>query len=511
MSRAVVLAVLLVAPPARAGEVVRYTIAIGVNAAPEGADLAHLRYADDDAIRFHRLFRSFARRGHLLTLLDAESQRQHPDLSKTALPPTRANLGRVLSELAAAMAADRARGHEVVLVWTYSGHGVIGEDAEAGLTLLDGRLSRGELRARLEALPADYIHLFVDACHAAALVGMRGDPFARELESEAVRFDLAAESLAERLPGLGVITAATADGEAYEWARYRSGVFSHELFSGLLGPADVNGDLRIEYSELHAFIAAANRDVSDPRAVPHVVVHPPRRNHNVAILDIRDLRDAVLLTGNPSALGRFHIEIASTGRYVDANLGEAERAVIALPRGEPAYLRTDCHEALIPPGGATFEELELAERTATGRGTLDDVYRRELFASPFGLTYYKGFVDRTGAISVNFEPLPAPAVGLGASATRRPLAATAWVLSGGLLLATAVTGALALDARADFNNTAIERRAHEANQRYLDLSRAALVTGVVAAVLAVTGWLLWPGDDRSAVPAGGAAPAGLRW
>ena len=45
-------------------------------------------------------------------------------------------------------------------------------------------------------------------------------------------------------------------------------MFTHELLSGMLGAADVNGDLVVEYTEVQAFVAAANRDIKDPRAIP---------------------------------------------------------------------------------------------------------------------------------------------------------------------------------------------------------------------------------------------------
>ena len=56
-----------------------------------------------------------------------------------------------------------------------------------------------------------------------------------------------------------MILATTLGQQAHEWSAIESGVFTHELLSGLLGAADVNADQRIEYTELQAFIAAANR------------------------------------------------------------------------------------------------------------------------------------------------------------------------------------------------------------------------------------------------------------
>ena len=73
------------------------------------------------------------------------------------------------------------------------------------------------------------------------------------------------EEQLERYPRAGVIVATSGDQETHEWSRYHGGILSHELRSALSGAADVNGDGRIEYSELRAFLAAANARVQEPR------------------------------------------------------------------------------------------------------------------------------------------------------------------------------------------------------------------------------------------------------
>jgi uncharacterized caspase-like protein len=47
--------------------------------------------------------------------------------------------------------------------------------------------------------------------------------------------------------------ASASNTQAHEWDDYQTGVFTHELLSGLRGGADVNGDGRVEYSEMAAF------------------------------------------------------------------------------------------------------------------------------------------------------------------------------------------------------------------------------------------------------------------
>jgi len=501
-------------------ETAYFSLSIGVNEPPtptEDGARRRLRFADDDAVRFHRFFEGLTERSWLLTLLDSETQRQYPGLSEAALPPSPVELERALSSLQRAMAAARASGRRTVLYWTYSGHGQIGPDAEPALTLLGGRLDRRGLAKALERMPADYIHLFIDACHAGALVGVRGgrdDPFAHQVSaavepvSRAEALDLDADRLTERLPGLGVLLASSADQEAHEWVRFRAGVFSHELLSSLAGPADVNADRRIEYSEIHAFVTAANRGVRDPRAAPRIIAIAPRRNRNVAVVDLARLRGVHLLTGDPRGLGHFFIELASGQRYLDANLDETPRVAIALPDRTRAFLRTADREADLPAGGGRLADLEFTDRSRQERGSLDETYRRSLFTAPYGRTYYMGFVDRTGTVGVRFfEPLELSRAAPEES-WRRPLALTSLALAGASLLGCVVTGALALDARADFDQTGIEQDAHVASRRYADYGTAALVTGAGAAAFGLLGWLLWPAEVEAGAGPGVGLAAG---
>src|SRR5262249_58177828 len=83
------------------------------------------------------------------------------------------------------------------------------------------------------------------------------------------------EEQLERYPRAGVIVATSGDQETHEWARYQGGILSHELRSALSGAADVNGDGRVEYSELRAFLAAANARVKNPEARIEAFAPPP--------------------------------------------------------------------------------------------------------------------------------------------------------------------------------------------------------------------------------------------
>src|SRR6185436_15697538 len=144
----------------------------------------------------------------------------------------------------------------------------------------------------LAQLPAVYSHVLIDACHAGGVVGVRGDLFDDEVSAHATPVSpddvaplLDAQRFA-RLPHVGVIIATTLGQEVHEWSEIEAGVFSHEVLSGLVGPADVNGDGEIEYTEIQAFVAAANHGVKDPRATLHVIARAPRTNQRVALISL---------------------------------------------------------------------------------------------------------------------------------------------------------------------------------------------------------------------------------
>ena len=387
------------------GKHVAYAIVIGNNTPPSTGtreSLQPLRYADDDAVRYFQLFSRFAD-SHLLTVLDTQTQRRYPGMAAHSLPPTLDNLNHIVDELAAKMRADRQRGDLPDLYFAFSGHGARDDRGEPFLAMLDGALTQKTLYdGVLGRMPTEYTHLIVDACHAGGVVGVRGGGFfEHELETRrapvtAAEVDpiLQATPLA-RYPNIGVILATTIDQEAHEWSAIESGVFTHELLSGLLGAADVNGDLVVEYSEAQAFVAAANRDIKDPRAIPHVIARPPAANQHAALVTLPQLAGTRLVRGDASTLGHFYIELDDGQRYLDAHADGKTPIAVAVPDATAAFLRTDAGEATLPLHGAiTLATLVLdTARNVASRGSIDTAYRSALFASSYGRAYYQGFVD----------------------------------------------------------------------------------------------------------------------
>ncbi|MEL7371958.1 MAG: caspase family protein, partial [Myxococcota bacterium] len=243
-----------------------YVLAIGNNASPiDEPSLAPLQYADDDAVRFYERFEGFAATRYLLTVFDPQTERRLAQISAPSgarvSPPTVRNLSNAIDALQHKLQADRTQNIESVVYIYYSGHGSTGQDGEPYLALIDGTITQDQLfNGMIDRLDADRIHVLIDACNAGAVVGLRG-PFDEATEarrSPQPLVQLAGRAKLDRRPHVGIIVAATAGQAAHEWSRLESGIFTHQVLSALAGGGDVNADGRVEYSELHAFVGAAN-------------------------------------------------------------------------------------------------------------------------------------------------------------------------------------------------------------------------------------------------------------
>jgi hypothetical protein len=486
----------LLAAPARA-ETAIFTIAIGHNGVPAEATepgVAPLRYADDDAAAIHQLGRAVSRRSYLLALPDAETVARFPDVTGQARAPALRELDRVLGEVNGAIAEATRAGDETSVVLFYSGHGTIREDGQGALTFLDGALTRDGLYDRvLAVLTAKYVHLLVDACHAESVVRPRDGQAMVVPVSDVTASAYVGRATLARFPNVGAIVASASAAQAHEWDAYRGGVFTHEVLSGLRGAADVNGDRLIEYSELAAFLSAANHAVTDPRGRLQTVVTPVAVNPRAPILDLRAARGVARLEGKPAGLGAIFLEDRHGARLLDLR-AEPDFGVRLLLPPAPLYLHTSDHEVELPLDQAerlTFSELTLRPRATRPRGAIATSLQRGLFATRFGPAYYLGFVGHAPElvpVDVNAsDPIDAPA----ARGT-----AHRWVLGGaGLLAAGAgVFGGLALDARQDFHQTEISRDARAASDRYDRARFTAFSLAGAAAIAAGVGLWLWLRD-----------------
>jgi hypothetical protein len=375
------------------------------------ATLPVLHFADDDAAAFYDLLTGIADSGHLLTVLDGETQTLYPGLASKTRSPTMVAVRGAVAELAGRITDNRAHGHRTIVYVFFSGHGALHDSGGPALALLDGGITQQILYDEiLGKLPADYVHLFVDACHAEAVVRPR-DVEARPVHVPQAQADaFLVRSTLARFPHVGAIVAATSDAQAHEWDLLRQGVFTHELLSALRGAADVNQDGRIEYSEIYAFLASANRGVGNPHARLAVVARPPEQDRHIAVLDLADLPATSRLVGVPADAGFVQIEDAA-GRRIASLRGEPGYvADLVVPPG-PIYVRAGDREARVEMTAARrarFDTLTFHRTGARARGALEDAVSRGLFASEFGRGYYLGFIDQ----APDFASVSFPVIGV---------------------------------------------------------------------------------------------------
>jgi hypothetical protein len=497
----------LTAPSAYAAKAM-FSLAIGYNGVPADAartGMVRLRYADDDALAIHELAKVVARRSLVLTIPDRASQERFPS-SREARPPSLAELRRALSELQADIERASRAGDEVAVWLFYSGHGWLDDAGEANLTLADGALSQKILYDEvLPALSGRTLHLMLDACHAEAMIR------ARDLTAATVEVspsEVASASLRARLdhlPHVGVLMASASNTQAHEWDEYQTGVFTHELLSGLRGGADVNGDGRIEYSEIAAFLAAANRGVTDPRAHLTTMVLAPKLYPRAAILDVRGSRSVARLEGRAHHLGHFQVDDQRGNRLFDLRAEAGFSVGMIVPAGEPILLSNDQGETTLVTSAdraTDVEDLSLGRVHSRSRGVILESMRRGLFVAEFGPSYYRGFVDNGDQTVVPVELSP-DGVRAAPAASRKGGNKAAWAafsFGAASLVASGVFAVLAARAYDDFQGAAFERQSLAARDHYRTYGLAAISTTVVGALSVVGGAWIWNDDHGSAKP-----------
>src|SRR5262245_16872687 len=120
---------LALATSARAEPATRlYVLAIRYNGVPRAAPdprLPELRYADDAAAPLAQRAQDLGARALVLSSFDADTARRFPELSGKVRPPMLEELRRTVRELNAAFDQDRERAIDPVVLFTYSGHGVV--------------------------------------------------------------------------------------------------------------------------------------------------------------------------------------------------------------------------------------------------------------------------------------------------------------------------------------------------------------------------------------------------
>jgi len=374
---------------APAAVVKRHVLVIGVNRSVD-ENVPALDYADDDAARYAETLQPGAASLHLLAVLDADTQQRFPKLAREALPPTRASLEQVAAAIFASMQIEKQQGLSPELIFVYTGHGAVDGAGEGYVSLLDGRLTRGDLfGVVITPSPARFNHIIVDACSAYHLLN-RGPEAV-----QAVRALLEAETLAAH-PNTGALLATSRDRATHEWARIGGGVFSNEILSALNGAADVDGDGQVRYDEIGAFIEAANQGVADRRARIDLFLQPPALELDHALwADPQHAAPHLVLDADEA--GHFAV-VDARGVPVAEVYKNREQALAINLQGHPPFAvsRGDEHwtTGAAIEGDLALAALQTDTEQVVARSAISDALERGLYQVPFGRSYVRGYEAR---------------------------------------------------------------------------------------------------------------------
>lgn len=367
----------------------RFAIVIGNNRVENGRG-SDLRYADDDAVATHQLLTDAGVDSTLLVSLDEDSQRLYRDLGPHGAPRER-DLDDTFRALSEKMRAVAQRGVDTELLIFYSGHGDVQEGGEGYVVLEDGRLTRTKLHDLLARSPAAHNHVFVDACRSYFLVFDRGPGGERQPYTQPFGDD----AVPARLSNTGFVLSTSSGRDSHEWERYQGGILSYELRSALRGAADADGDGRVTYSELGAFLETANQSIPNARFRPDFMVRPPAENRQQEVL--RWTNDAAPLRVDGS-LGHIYIESARGERLLDAHPNTEQTLTLHVPPTRPLFVRQsdEAAERKIRTRGPVDVSLLRPTRPEIARRGAADLAFEALFASPFGRRDVVAFERRAG-------------------------------------------------------------------------------------------------------------------
>jgi hypothetical protein len=407
MVRLLTLLILVIAvgtPPGEANAADRrFAVVVGYNGSDD-PDLDPLAYADDDAMRYSQLLGHVAESVEVLTELDKESQALW-GASKGALP-TRAAVMASIRATRARMAEARAEGDRPILYFVYSGHGNYDAEGKGYVHLRDGRFTTRDLYGEVIASgpSEDPVVLIVDACNASLLVHSRGSR-RRRVASTSLKL--------EDYPHVGVILASSSVGETHEWGKYLSGIFSHEVRSGLLGPADVDDDGRVTFAELAAFVAAANARVTNPTVRVTPYIRPPLAVPGLALIDLREagFRARVRIEG--ALAGKAHLVNSELLRVADFHRAPGHSFWLSIPDGGAHALVHGEDEYVVPPdavGELRLADLDKRSRSrVSSRGAGSRYFERTLFQEAYGVDFARKYLHESYISDlevVRFEALP---------------------------------------------------------------------------------------------------------
>lgn len=300
------------AAPASAVRSRRFALLAGVN--DGGPTRVHLRYAASDAEAMARVLESLGgvAESDLVFVRDA---------SRAAFEAGLAEIGRRLR-------AGQRPGVRSELLIYYSGH-----SDDEGLLVGRDRIAYDDLRARIQAAPADLRVVILDSCGSGAFTrrkgGTRRPPFLLDASID--------------MRGHAFLTSSAASEAAQESDRIAASFFTYFLVSGLRGAADVNQDRRVTLQEAFQFaaqetLARTERSQGGPQHAGYEF--DLTGTGDMVVTDVRTTQAGLVLT--PELSGRISVRQA----------GGALVAELRKPAGNTIELGLDPGEYLVVMEGS---------------------------------------------------------------------------------------------------------------------------------------------------------------
>jgi len=365
-------------------------------------DRPDLQYADDDGARYYQLFRGVAPAAQvrLLTRFDRATASVHPELAPLTQPPRRAELVAALADVRAAVTEARRAGQHTEFYFVFAGHG----DVQGGigyLDLEDARIDPTFLEHEVvDRVPADVLHVVLDSCNSFFVVNPRKPGGRRWATPRDLPLGFAA-----RHPNVWLFLSTNSEGEFYEWSEFESGIFSHEVRSGLSGAADADGDGRVSYAELAGFVDRANAKLPQSNLRPQVFQRGPNGDAGAALFSPAHAEGRRLLIGS----GERRLWIRATGneRLLDLHKEEAPMTIVVPGEAAQPLTVVEWHAAKgpgdrpvlaeydLPSGSAPVALAELDARASEGTARGGGAIFGDLFKVPYGPRAFTSFLTES--------------------------------------------------------------------------------------------------------------------
>ena len=369
-----------------------------------------LQYADDDGAKNWELLSLFADRASLFVVLDDDTARLHPDAARIAESPERAAIFDRLARFNAEMAArSRARRRARALLHLRRPrrrrrqrpglHQPARRQADARRALSRRhRAVEGALRPRHRRRLQELLH---------GQRARRQQALGRRLGRRPTRAPPATRSCrrSSRRSSSSAIRAPASSSPPRAIKRRTSGraiaAASCRTSCARRSPAPPTSTATgaIEYSELRAFLAAANARVRNPEARVDVFARAPALDRHRPLVDLRDRRrpHARFLHFGAGLGGRFFIEDDRGVRVADFNK-EPGAAFDVMVSARHAYYvcrsatRSKRRRRASASGASRWRRCRGTRAPSPRAARSTPRFRNDLYREPYGRGFYDGFV-----------------------------------------------------------------------------------------------------------------------